>query len=74
VSVYTRIQRSTGVLTTVGTAEEMGCDPDGGKWVTLCEVHSTLVNTDSRATAMAVDVLDFCEACMDEHADRESTP
>jgi hypothetical protein len=74
VTIYTRVQRSTGVLTTVGTAEELGCDPDGGKWVVLCEEHSTLVNVDTRKIARAVDVRDFCEACYAAWEARQPDP
>jgi hypothetical protein len=73
-TIYTRVQRSTGVLTTVGTADELGCDPDGGKWVTLCEVHSTLVNTDTKAIALAVDVRDFCQDCYADWEARNPEP
>ncbi len=59
----TRTSRLTGTHITRGTAEELGLDVDGGKWVVLCDEHSFLINTDTRATAEAMTPFDFCEPC-----------
>ncbi len=40
----TTIARRTGTPVTVGTADELGLDPDGGRWVTVCEPHGSIVN------------------------------
>lgn len=58
---HTRRTRDTGDLLTVGTAVELGADPEGGKWVIICEEHSTLVNVDTREVAMNVRGIDFCD-------------
>lgn len=47
----------------VGTAEEMGLDPEGGKWVVTCEDHGTVVNVDTRAQALATSTMEFCDEC-----------
>jgi hypothetical protein len=57
----TRTPRGYRTALTVGTAEALGCDPEGGKWVVICEAHGTLVNVDTRAVAMAIRADDFCE-------------
>lgn len=47
----------------VGTAEELGMDPEGGKWVVTCEDHGTVVNVDTRAQALATATVEFCDEC-----------
>lgn len=64
-SVYTRTTRDTGETLTVARAEEIGADPDGGVWVTFCETHSTLINSDTRALALDTRGIDFCDECRD---------
>lgn len=45
-------------------AEEAGMDPDGGKWATVCEEHSTILNSDTRAGAeAAASWPDWCGEC-----------
>lgn len=60
---YTRTIRPTGEKLTVGTAAELGIDPEGGKWVTVCEDHSTIANSATQALAYAARGADFCEGC-----------
>jgi hypothetical protein len=62
-SSYTRKHRDTGTMVTVETAEDAGLDPDGGKWVTTCDNHGYLVNSETRALALRTSPLDFCEPC-----------
>ena len=64
---FTRRTRDTGDLLTVGTALELGCDPDGGKWVVICEEHSTLVNVDTKQIAMDTRAIDFCDTGPHRH-------
>ena len=51
---------------TIGTAEEMGCDTDGGKWVVICEKHDTLINVDTLEIAWTVATFEFCERLRSE--------
>jgi hypothetical protein len=58
--------RSPRTLTnyTVGTAAALGFDPAGGRFVTLCETHHTVLN--SRTWQLAIDAThypDWCEDC-----------
>ena len=46
-----------------GTADDLGLDPDGGRWVVICEDHYTLVNVDTLARARNTATSEFCEAC-----------
>lgn len=48
---------------TVGTAEALGLDPEGGKWVVICEDHHTVVNVDRRTLARSLATYEFCEEC-----------
>lgn len=50
----------------VSTAEVEGLDPAGGRWLAICDRHSTVVNNETRDLARRTDTVDFCEACMDE--------
>lgn len=52
---------------TIGTAEELGLDPDGGKYVVICEGHKAIVNVDTKAKALKVQPYDFCEDCAEHH-------
>jgi hypothetical protein len=65
---YTRTPKGAAHSLTVGRAVELGVDPEGGKWVTLCDEHNTLVNTGTQLDALAVTALDFCEFCQAEAA------
>jgi hypothetical protein len=47
-----RKNRRTGSQIEVCTADSQGCDPDGGKWVTLCWTHHTVVNHLTKADAL----------------------
>ena len=50
-SIVRKNQR-TGSDIEVCTAESQGCDPDGGKWVTICWTHGTICNHETKATAI----------------------
>ena len=28
----------------IGKAKDLGCDPDGGKWVVICDTHGMIFN------------------------------
>lgn len=62
-STYTRRNRQTGTLLTVARAVDEGLDDSDGAWVTVCEPHSTIVNSATRALAMDTYPLDFCDFC-----------
>lgn len=55
--------RRTGAVRGVYRAEAQGLDPSGGPWVTVCEDHSTVLNSDTRALALAADTDSFCDEC-----------
>lgn len=75
VPVHTRRERTTGQLLSVGRAETYGVEPaDGGPWVTYCEAHATLVQSDTRATAMQVTGNDFCAPCQEALSHGALTP
>lgn len=62
-TAYTSRNRQTGTVRTVAPAAELDLDDEGGRWVTICEDHGTLVNTDTRNAALTVYPLDFCDLC-----------
>lgn len=47
----------------VSTAVAEGIDPEGGKWVAICEEHGAAVSTATKAAAKASSAEDFCKAC-----------
>ena len=48
---------------------------EDGRWIVLCNEHSTLVQTTSRPGAQgAMEAVDFCEACMAIAAALKATP
>jgi len=47
-----RKNQRTGSEIEVCTAESENCDPDGGKWVTICWTHGTICNHETKATAI----------------------
>ena len=53
--------RRSGTLRGVYRAAEQGLEGEG--WATICEDHSTLVISETRALAMASDTPDFCDEC-----------
>jgi len=56
--------RATGTLYTVDTAEAQQLDAYAGKWVTVCETHGSILNSDSRTQARrAVVWPDWCHDC-----------
>lgn len=61
--MYTRKFRATGETLTVARPEEIGADPEGGKWVTFCEEHKTLVYSATEKLAYYTHGIDFCEGC-----------
>lgn len=58
-----RRNQRTGSDIEVCTAESQGCDPDGGKWVTICWTHGAIVNHETKAAAIrwAATPDDWCE-------------
>jgi hypothetical protein len=57
-------------VTITGTAKDLGCDPEGGKWVNICVIHGTIGNYSSRKDALACRSSlagDLCEACTEMH-------
>lgn len=63
--VVQRRSRITGTLAGLYRAQQAGMDPEAGRWVTVCEDHSTCVNHDTLAAARAhlPDPSTWCEAC-----------
>ena len=59
----TRKNRVTGTMVTVATAEALGLDTAGGKWVVVCEDHSVTACRPTRNTAIAASPMDFCDEC-----------
>ena len=55
--------RRTGALRGVYRAKEQGLDTEG--YATVCEDHSTLVISETRALAFASDTDEFCDECRD---------
>lgn len=68
--------RSTGtVVGLYDTTKTSQFDPDGGRWATLCEDHSSIVNHETRKTAerfMSAPE-EWCEECS-EIVDTKSHP
>lgn len=64
-SIHTRRNRQTGTLLTVARAVDIGADDSDGAWVTFCEPHGTLVNSDTRQIALDTFPFDFCDDCRD---------
>ena len=67
--VMQRRSRITGTLAGLYQAEQAGLDPEAGRWVTVCEDHSTCVNHATLAAARAhlADPSMWCEACREAH-------
>lgn len=63
--VHRARSRKTGtVVVVVDTRAAPWLDPEGGRWVTLCDEHNTVCNHDTRALAMAhAPTVDWCEDC-----------
>lgn len=57
--------RITRTLAGLYSAEQAGMDPEAGRWVTVCEDHSTCINHATLAAARAhlPDPSMWCEAC-----------
>jgi hypothetical protein len=47
----------------VAKATDEGLCDAGGKWVAICEAHSTLINTDTKKSAISSDTMEFCDCC-----------
>lgn len=64
--VHRAVSRSTGTLVIVLDAQRATwLDPDGGRWITMCNEHNTLCNHTTRKLAMHhAPVVDWCEECM----------
>ena len=61
--MFTRTIRATGEKLTVGTAVELGLDPEAGKWVTVCEEHKNVVHAPTQSAAYYTHGVDFCDGC-----------
>jgi hypothetical protein len=62
----TFVCRVTGTTIEVTTADAAGCDPSGGRWVTICAVHGAVVNSRTRALALSAGRWpDFCWGCQE---------
>lgn len=66
--MFTRTIRATGEKLTVGKPAELDLDPEGGKWVTVCEDHKTHVYAPTQSAAYYTHGIDFCDGC------REGSP
>lgn len=56
--------RSTGAIVEVDTADAVGCDPEGGRWVAICRDHGAVLNASTRARALSAGRYpDFCSDC-----------
>ena len=68
--VEQRRSRATGTMVGLYQAEQAGLDPDAGKWVTVCEDHSTCVNhpTLSMARHHLPDPTGWCDDCREKMA------
>lgn len=72
--VYLARSRRTGAIRGVYRAAEQGLDTDGGAWVTICEDHGAILNSDTKADALAADTDSFCDDCRtddDSHSEDE---
>lgn len=68
--VTERRNKITGDFTVVvdATVEPVWLDPDGGRWVTMCNAHGTLCNHTSLRLARAFMVAgshNWCEPCVE---------
>lgn len=61
--MYTRKIRATGETLTVARPEEVGADPEGGKWVTVCEDHKTMAYSATEKQAYFTHGADYCDGC-----------
>lgn len=57
------ISPRTGTSYIVGTAADTGFDPSGGRYVTLCDAHHTVLN--SRTWQLAIDAVYYPDWCGD---------
>lgn len=48
---------------TVGKTEEYGLDVNDGKWIAICDTHSTLLNSDTKKSLIGIDTREFCDCC-----------
>tara|TARA_Y100000310_G_scaffold122222_1_gene120874 strand:- start:83 stop:376 length:294 start_codon:yes stop_codon:yes gene_type:complete len=77
--VATIIERDEFII---GTAEDLGCDPEGGRWVAICKRHMAIGNWRTLRAAKGAIVMDelgiprveLCQPCeyrmTDEQAER----
>lgn len=61
--MYTRKIRATGETLTVARPEEVSADPEGGKWVTVCDDHKTMAYSATEKAAYYTHGADFCDGC-----------
>lgn len=61
-SIYTRKVRGTGETLTIGLAEELGIDAEL-RYVTVCENHGNIIESQNRELAYNTRGIEFCEGC-----------
>jgi hypothetical protein len=61
--MYTRKIRATGETLTVARPDQVQADPEGGKWVTICEDHKSKTYSATEKLAYYKHGADFCEGC-----------
>lgn len=67
--------RRTGTRITVGRADVLDADADGGPWVTICDDHGSICNHDTLALARAhASHPEWCEDCAPLYHAKEPTP
>jgi len=56
--------------TTIGKAKDLGCDPLGGKWVSICHKHGTIMNFRLKRDAIKARYTcwDGCETCVEDNS------
>lgn len=61
-----RSRRTGTTVVLFDTTKTDEFDPEGGRWVTICEEHSTVCNHETRKLAeYHMPVVDWCEECQD---------
>lgn len=56
--------RASGTTIEVSTADQAGCDPEGGPWVAICRDHGAILNVATRSRAISAGRRpDFCSEC-----------
>lgn len=58
----------------IGKAIDEGLDDEGGKWVAICEQHSTILNVPFKKYIKGIDTDEFCDCCRGNCADDYDCP